>query len=571
MPDFITELSKPGVWGCPWHGKVEGGWLTLPNGQLRSYPMIPGAAWSGCNFRLRVPGTVDVVRTPEEVAADTAAGRQWTPEALLQFSEATTVLHGGLTLVGARWLYAVAPGQVYKVIIPDRFQYASDGTLGTVKLQRYGELRETDFSWTPEEHVLTVPGAGFSAADNGWLFNASTRWDVSAAGDRAILMAVSDGGGQLMPNAGSGALLVTITGNGADVPFAVAVTALSRGNEVPDYSYTNSIGLRWRPAEWTLNSTTTYDPDATAKPRTVTTTYDDVVLVLGAEVGTPPGVAHVSYYVGTYTANSADVPVAFWLTETGVEAITASYDYSREHTFAMSGSMVGSPPRVRVVGIGADGSVISDTVTVAGNYAATAESEVTTLETWRIELRAGGDVLGAVELRYEHTSTRDYSATVTGDELSANGWKPPADLAGTHTTINRALHDGIAWENLTATSATAGLVTEYGIPRIGFHPEQLVDPGDPALLWASSLYNVAGTRRLRAAPHWYSNHLLCMSLAELTVPGAVRQWGEYGVAAHPAGTYGAPFTLAGAQVPYGSWNPITAETAISTSAPVNWV
>lgn len=571
MPDFITELSKPGAWGCPWHGKVEGGWLTLPNGQLRNYPSIPGAAWSGCNFRLRVPGTVDVVRTPEEVAADTAAGRQWTPEALLQFSEATTVLHGGVVLVQALWLYAVAPGQVYKVIIPDRFQYASDGTLGIVKLQRYGELRETEFFWDPEEHDLVVPGTGFSAADNGWLFNASARWDVSATGDRAILMAVNDAGSVLDPAAVSGALLLTITGNGADVPYAVGVTALSRGIEAPDYSYTNSIAQRWRPFEWVLDAPTTYDPSSTARPRTETTTHNSVALVTGAEVSSPPGTQAFSYYTGIYTANSADVPVAFWLTETGVAAITASYDYSREHTFAVSGDMVGSPPRVRVVGIGADGSVISDTVTEAGSYAATAEAEVTTLETWRIELKVDGAALGFIELRYEHTSTWDFSDTVSGDELNANGWEPPADLAGAKTTINRALHDGVAWENLTSTVATAGLLNEYAIPRIGINPEQLAYPGQPAILWAGALYNVAGTRRLRAAPHWYSNHLVCMSLAELTVPGGIRQWGEYKEAAYPGGTYGTPFTLTGAQVPYGSWNPITTETAISTSAPVNWV
>ena len=570
MPDLIAELGAAGVWGAPWHGQVNNGTLLLPNATTRDY-MLPNPPWSGCNFALRVPGTAEITRTPEEAAGDAAAGYQWRPDVMLWFSSGLTRVHGVTPLTVGRWLYAVVPGKVYEVIL-DSLSFSS-GSLGTLTLRRYGVLREFDTPsmWTPEEHVLTIPGAGFTSADNGWLSLASTLWDVSPAGDRAILQYVTDSGGVLTPNARNGAVLITISGNGDDTPFAVSVTPLHRGTAALDYSYTNTIGQRYRSSSWALDITTSYSPGPTARPRTETTSWNGGVRALGPEVTTDPAWPRISYYVGAYTAQADDVPVAFWLTEGGTTAITANYTYNREHTHSQAGSITASPARVQEVQIGTDGSIVSTTVTTAGSYLIEEEAEVTTLETWSVKLYAGGELLGEADFRFEHSQVWELSETRSGDDLAGTLMVPPNTISGTHKPSNKRLYNSTVWENLTTTLSTAGLPVEYGIPPTSIKPEQLAYPGNPTYLLSAELYNGANSKRLKAGSFWYSNKLACMTVAEFTLPAGVRQWTKYGYAAYPGGTYGTAYTVAGSAARYGSWNPITGQVAAGLTTPVNWV
>jgi hypothetical protein len=69
-------------WGWPWHGRVDTlNRLHLPNGQTMPY-FPPSRA--NHTYRVKVPGVAPVVRTLEELAADTALGREWRNEAIMQ-------------------------------------------------------------------------------------------------------------------------------------------------------------------------------------------------------------------------------------------------------------------------------------------------------------------------------------------------------------------------------------------------------------------------------------------------------------------------------------------------------
>lgn len=69
-------------WGWPWHGRVDrSNVLHLPGG--KSMPYFPPSR-ANHTYRVKVPGVAPVVRTPEELAADTALGREWRNEAIMQ-------------------------------------------------------------------------------------------------------------------------------------------------------------------------------------------------------------------------------------------------------------------------------------------------------------------------------------------------------------------------------------------------------------------------------------------------------------------------------------------------------
>lgn len=69
------------VWGCPYHGLVRGWQLTLPNGRTITNRFFADDAIG--SVLVRVPGVPGVVRTPDEVASDTALGYQWRNAAAL--------------------------------------------------------------------------------------------------------------------------------------------------------------------------------------------------------------------------------------------------------------------------------------------------------------------------------------------------------------------------------------------------------------------------------------------------------------------------------------------------------
>lgn len=169
-------------WGWPWHGRVDtAGNLYLPNGQTVPYPGPAGHS-SFFTYRVRVPGVLPVTRSSEELAADTAAGREWRDEAIL----------GGTTLYGrnlAGWVYCAPDGTKWDIwtqpslLTPEKWIEARRfGVLGGKR-----EVKELRLKWPTDD---LIEGERRYYSEYGYY--TPIRWrvpvDISPDGSRAIYM-----------------------------------------------------------------------------------------------------------------------------------------------------------------------------------------------------------------------------------------------------------------------------------------------------------------------------------------------------------------------------------------------
>lgn len=141
----IQQLASPR------HGWVQGGTLHLPNGATLTYPQPSYREDDtvGQTFLSKKNGAPPVVRSPEELAADTAAGLEW--------RNCGTIAGGYHQIRGTDtngWIWWDANGRVWHVSCPEIMEgtvvFGAAATLHiTLKLFGYfGEL--------PESHAYTV-------------------------------------------------------------------------------------------------------------------------------------------------------------------------------------------------------------------------------------------------------------------------------------------------------------------------------------------------------------------------------------------------------------------------------
>jgi len=159
--------GKLGIWGRPWHGLVEGGTLTLPNGDSMAHALpTQGQSGYGDVWLFRVPGTPAVARTPSQAAADAAAGRQWLDYALIPAPPSGRHLYGQPIGDGTAWLYAAPDGSRWLCTLAGLGIFvdltaALDLTLTAARFGQFGAAAEShtlDLSLADLQQ--TLPGAG---------------------------------------------------------------------------------------------------------------------------------------------------------------------------------------------------------------------------------------------------------------------------------------------------------------------------------------------------------------------------------------------------------------------------
>lgn len=134
-------LARYGLWGHPFHGVVSGGVLPLPNGTNKVYPQPGGqtADQYGSARALIVPGVPEVERSPEQQAADTAAGYTWRNVATLSGGRNQL---WGQPLNG--WIYVDPAGERWLVRFPagwDNTEHSLSAPLNlTFRLSRFGVM-----------------------------------------------------------------------------------------------------------------------------------------------------------------------------------------------------------------------------------------------------------------------------------------------------------------------------------------------------------------------------------------------------------------------------------------------
>jgi hypothetical protein len=248
-------VDKVNVWGWPWHGTVDADGLHLPNGQVRAHA-LPARPWN--TYRLFVPGTPAVVRTPEQLAADASAGRDWRNEAILcggTFQLYSKDLSG--------WIYCAADGSRW-IVRRDLGEVRRFGVFGAPADTRTLTINNPsdDGQSTPVVDLGSGPVTALQWADP---------IDISADGSKAIFMLYTNNpgyapGSRFIP---LGFLLAQIQGSLTEA-FVMDVTVLrTRAQTLGTLGYDDSMVIA--PASMSFNgNTVNYETATGTVTRTLT-------------------------------------------------------------------------------------------------------------------------------------------------------------------------------------------------------------------------------------------------------------------------------------------------------------
>ncbi len=204
-------------WGCPWHGLIENGVLTAPNGQELTWPEFATLPYqAGATHLQQAPGVPEPVRSEDEQTVDAERGYQWRNWAML--TGGAPHLHG--QWLGG-WIYCAADGSKWLV---DRQSFGSvpmggSAWHGTAIAMRFGlfgvdpDEREVPFSLDPEQPAVSWVAGALNLELHA----------VTPDGSAAILMATSSSHPiheQVVP---FGFYLVELSGGFDDLEISVSV------------------------------------------------------------------------------------------------------------------------------------------------------------------------------------------------------------------------------------------------------------------------------------------------------------------------------------------------------------
>lgn len=382
-------LARVRIFGACDHGLYGNGTITAPGGVTMPMagvapgdPSAPFESSAGDSLALRVPGTPPITRTPEELAADAAAGRAWLDYGIV--AGGNRVLYG--KALGARaWVYAAADGSRWLI------ELNNPTTSGaTLTAKRFGVIPKSDGEPAPVQTIaLTMPTPAVSPS----FVELWTVDDVDSSGAHA---AVCTGFFASPWDTQDGAPLwlryidriYEVSLSGVPPAMSAAVTFKQGGQWVGTLEQTNEVTsngwLQFRGdpdgngvddylyAEWTIPAPATpagfavfgqyryqvgtflevarfavgacYDDDVfrlvTLEQRaesTRTATYDPAALAdLGTGATTLP-------FTGTFTATTrvrlyvGETPLEAVMTDSGTVAGTLAYDLTRTTTTSSDG------------------------------------------------------------------------------------------------------------------------------------------------------------------------------------------------------------------------------------------
>lgn len=542
MDDFTYRFGRHRIVGCPWHGLVRNDRLTLPNGQHIDGTFSANQARGSVRFA--VPGAPAVSRTPEEVAADAAAGRQWRNDASIMLRSNTAVLHlyGAAQILGQA-LYAAGVGNCWAVRLPtsmganaEKTQLLSPATLSQLGGVALGELTEQ------VQRSVTVTLSGYEAdgPPSGMLL-----LDALPDGSQAILgQVLFDSAMELYVDPWEVVGFALMTVSGADTPeqpLAVHLAQLSGSREhasaakeggapIPpsEYLFTRNISA----PEW-LD-----DPENTGDDAQCQMSHKRV---LGADVSRigPDGDLREAllngYVIGHWFDAVAGTPVA----------VTLDMTYTRtvEYVFALDVEAVEpailqqrytwNPDNDACEPFGVVDELINATTM---RYLWAGNSSAVTSEELELVLRAGG-VVDTTVLRYEYEWSAEYE--------NENDVLPPEGLTSTIPTVGNGMRDQV--ERLLLNGE---VIDELVYPPVevgvGIGPvKTLFDsgnlfPGAVVPEWLPGrfrrMYRLAeGRPEVVVGWQWLSNRLVCLREQVRASSSGPATHNRYGYTAHPSG------------------------------------
>ncbi|MDU4253928.1 hypothetical protein [Pseudomonas sp.] len=318
-------MSNPPPWGCPWHGLIRSGVLTLPNGSTVAMVQPSNGATSVIRHPVAPGNGGD--DTPRE------DGRQWWPAAILTGLGGSLRLHGR-ALTPLQWLYIDPAGEVWGVehtLSPTSYRTGS----ATFTLRRFGVLggKSEAFSYT-----VPVTAAGLGQPEDGvgeFDVASTTFWvrHTNALGSGAIMQLAYAPGARTSLSVGWIEVRLAGSGRACNVSLHVlADRARTMGND--RQSSSSQFQAVYVNEQVEEVDTRTPVPPCTGKYRR-TTTY-----AIGAS---EPGLARAERKESRYESGREDWIYAMWYDEAGsVQEVKASWGYTAVTTMAEPVATTGS-------------------------------------------------------------------------------------------------------------------------------------------------------------------------------------------------------------------------------------
>jgi len=502
---------KVPAWGCPWHGKVQGASLTLPDGQQMAWPqpdegVTPDDA--GFTLHAKMPGVPEVERTADEQALDELEGWQWLNSAIIAGAGANARLHG--KAVGG-WIYAAPDGSRWLVKGLGPTSVSSGIVRMNLTLVRFG--------------VLGGAPASISASASRSISVASGHYwqvqDINEGGSKAIMMIYAPAQ-KMWPR---GFMLLEITGQ-PGVDLSATLTTIHGTSVTPARAISNAGFTRLTP--WHA-----YREEELGHLKWRVYTGSTVWL----PEGEPGPALHVSRpsrlnFSGTSTF-AASWPVSVFFNDVGEpQTVYVRIDKTVSMRFSFTSTMTGADGPYGT----ADERVFSER---------TVDDSIDTVATIRI---FSGSTVRGLTVRESFTNT--------GQQTISN--KPGLDpeINGTQTSTGTRSGD--------IPSESAENTRELRVYT------QSLDQFQPVIFGTGMTMRIPGPISFSgysAKPHRWSNNLISVEM----VPSVVGVWSPFWTDAFsPSGTFPGS-TAAGGQMPkYGSYNPITGEAVIGSATPVSW-
>lgn len=540
-------MSRP-AWGNPWRGKVQGGAIALPGGasKITEQPQQLNARHYdelGATYLQRGP-LAAVTRSPEELAADAAAGRTWRTDAILSGARMHlygTRLDGWVYCAadGSRWLVSAAPLTV--ALQTDQPFTAS------LTLTRFG-----DFSGPAAQQSVAVSLADLGQAEPDPAHPAGTEaycavCDIRPDGSKALLMIyqpvvpfAQSSGWHPLHKRPMGWVELQLSGGVSGIT-AVLTVVRTRAQTMGSGTWSNYAsggGVGWEQSDESATVDMGDYLEITYTPRPLTSS------VTGTSFSW-------SLAAGNYSYSFSGRILALWYTAGGdleeatLDAATSGTVANPPPTEVVAGSMVIHVPKA-----GGASTTISDT------RVHTLSRTCTCSEQFSVTFRRGGVAVDQ--------SSGAADSSIFNERRFI--WQTAPEYV---SRASQVLLDGVTDSEESSTEVAE--IRQY-LAAISPRWFNALMPGNSAAqsaFRATDMLLLTPGRQVEIDPVRYSNNLIGLRRYQYDYASGVESW-RHGPAARPEGVNGGDEVVAFGAV-FGSFNPATQEVVRDQTSAVCWI
>ncbi|MFU6377852.1 hypothetical protein ACM792_21935 [Metapseudomonas otitidis] len=525
----------------------------------------------------------EVVRTPEEVASDTALGYQWrNAAALVLGAEGGSLLRvwGWLPARG-RLLYTQGVGRTWLATLGDTGSddgQALNTPLNLAPFGRFGEDAEPT-------HDVPVTLEGYTADKP---FSGMKVWDITEDGSRAVL-GWSQGSERfrLMQPRGPFAELL-IEGDGQAQPFRASLRRLSGYEQAAQTETVDNMRVFSGVWSWRFPRRDDWVP-SNDPCNWLHQTVEGGDMFLDANGIPSLNTPAVTIRQGSRSATVHGFALGYWYENGALQPVTLDLEYRQVADFDMNGTATALTPHVFEQQFTGDGVVCAPNggaYTIQhGNFRFQGRVASSVTETLVYVLRVGGIERDRRTLRFTYDNELTMDATgAVGFLVGGIYGRPGPQVAELRQRWALSI-DGETIDQ--AEDVVGGLGLElggyYGPSGDNLSIDEQGRFGEPEA-WLVSAARRVFTLPMRAPSrtyswqcwaHWWSNHLVCL-LEAFRLISDQRQRDRYGVTAYPGGVdpvrRDRPYPAEGRPRPlYGAHDPFTGHYVLGEESPVVYI